>query len=360
MHWAARWETLNANQLRYRMASVNSLTGPGWRWVGRLARIKPAKRLAIDVRYSIMCAQFYDRHAMKLALFICVVLCVSVSCSRPEQAPPQVLASIRPLTLLVTDLLAGTETDAVYTLLPGNADPHNYSLRVSDRKALQQARLIVWVGPDMERSLARPLARRASDTLQLMTLPGLHWPADDAHGDDGHVHGARDPHLWLDPHNVERILHALAEELIAILPQHASRIQSNLRNMQEGLAEFVRVTRDQLSPIADRSFAIHHDSLGHFVERFQLNQAGAVNVMPEEILSARQLDRLREQVGGASCLLVEQDSDVTRRLASVLQLPLMTVDPLATSPATGDFLRLLESIRDSIIACLRQPPVVAG
>ena len=98
---------------------------------------------------------------MKLALLICAVLCASVSCSRPEQAKSQVLATIRPLSLLVSDLLAGTETDAVYTLLPGNADPHNYSLRVSDRKALQQARLIVWVGPDMERSLTRPLAQRA-------------------------------------------------------------------------------------------------------------------------------------------------------------------------------------------------------
>lgn len=297
---------------------------------------------------------------MKLALLICAVLCASVSCSRPEQAKSQVLATIRPLSLLVSDLLAGTESVEVYTLLPGNADPHNYSLRVSDRKALQQARLIVWVGPDMERSLTRPLAQRAGGTLQLTTLPGLHWPADDTHGDDEHIHGAPDPHLWLDPHNVELILSALAEELTAILPQHTARIQSNLSNLQDQLAEFVRVTRDRLLPIAARSFAIHHDSLGHFVEHFQLNQAGAVNVMPEEILSARQLERLRERVKSASCLLVEQDSDLTRRLASVLQLPLITVDPLATSPDTGDFLQLLESVRDSIIECLHQTPAVAG
>lgn len=293
---------------------------------------------------------------MKLALLICAVLCVSLSCSRSEAPAPQVLTTIRPLTLLVTDLLAGTKTDAVYTLLPGNADPHNYSLRVSDRKALQRARLVVWVGPDMERSLTKPLAQRASNTLQLMLVPGLHWPGEAAHPNDGHIHDGRDPHLWLDPRNVELILVAVAEELVAILPQHASRIQTNLRHLQEKLAEFVQTTRKQVTPLADRSFAIHHDSLGHFVERFQLNQVAAVNVMPEEILSARQLERLREQVMDAQCLLVEQDSDLTRRLASVLGLPLISVDPLATSPDTASFLQLLESVRKSVIECLNQSP----
>src|SRR5690606_10616423 len=137
-----------------------------------------------------MCAQFFDRPAMKLALLICAVLCASVACNRPETGSPQVLASIRPLTLLVTDLLAGTDSEAVYTLLPGNVDPHNYSLRVSDRKALQQARLVVWVGPDMERSLARPLAQRKAHTLQLTALPGLHWPTQGAaHPTEEHTHG---------------------------------------------------------------------------------------------------------------------------------------------------------------------------
>jgi zinc transport system substrate-binding protein len=68
-------------------------------------------------------------------------------------AAPSVVASIKPIHSLIAGIMQGVGEPAL--LMRGGQSPHDFSLRPSDMRLLQGADLVVWVGPDVETSLAR-------------------------------------------------------------------------------------------------------------------------------------------------------------------------------------------------------------
>jgi len=80
-------------------------------------------------------------------LFPVLALAVYVSSVQAAPAPAlTVVASVRPLALLINDLTQGAEVE-VKTLLPRGATPHDYALKPSDLKAVAAADVSGNVGP---------------------------------------------------------------------------------------------------------------------------------------------------------------------------------------------------------------------
>lgn len=66
-----------------------------------------------------------------------------------QAADAAVVASLKPVGFIASAIADGvTETEV---LLPDGASEHDYSLRPSDVKRLQNADLVVWVGPRWKR-----------------------------------------------------------------------------------------------------------------------------------------------------------------------------------------------------------------
>jgi zinc transport system substrate-binding protein len=127
---------------------------------------------------------------------------------------PRVITSIGPLGGIAAAVMDGVGTPSV--LLEPGSSPHAYSLRPSQAQALSEADLIVWVGPDMEAFLERPLAAlgRAAHKLELATLEGVELlpyregALFDAH-DHGHGHGhGHDDHAHDHSHDHDHDDHA--------------------------------------------------------------------------------------------------------------------------------------------------------
>ncbi len=122
-------------------------------------------------------------------------------------ADPNVVVSIKPLHSLVAGVMEGVATPSV--IVDGAASPHTYSLRPSKARDLQQADVIVWVGPGLEAFLERPVANigagasvveleDAHDLVKLSVREGATFDAHD-HGDhEGHAD--HDDHEKHDDH----------------------------------------------------------------------------------------------------------------------------------------------------------------
>lgn len=264
--------------------------------------------------------------------------------------PLKVLVSIRPLALLVEDL-AGPWVE-VDTLISPQADPHNYSLRVSDMRKLAEADLVVWLGPEMERFLSKPVERLPENNkLALTLLSGLVWPQDGHELHHKHHHG-RDPHIWLNPEATLVVLDALAAKMGLLKPEVADALQSRRDHLRDQIMQYHTDTKRQFSSLKGVGFGVHHDAYGHFVAAYDLNQLAHVNILPEERLGVRQMGRLRQQLQSAQCLLTERDGAEPRRLAELWQLPLVVADPLAADLGVNSYLEFMESLRDSFLRCL--------
>ena len=124
-----------------------------------------------------------------------------------QAADAAVVASLKPVGFIASAIADGvTETEV---LLPDGASEHDYSLRPSDVKRLQNADLVVWVGPEMEAFMQKPVSKlpgavatlRSEDVKPLLMKK---YSDDDddqptRKNDEDRHHGDFNMHLWLSP-----------------------------------------------------------------------------------------------------------------------------------------------------------------
>lgn len=86
---------------------------------------------------------------------------------------PRVAVDIAPVHALVAQVMAGVGTPDL--VLPPGASPHGYSMRPSEAQALQDADLVIWVGPGLTPWLAGPLDSIAGGAarLELLDVAGI-------------------------------------------------------------------------------------------------------------------------------------------------------------------------------------------
>lgn len=266
-------------------------------------------------------------------------------------AKPLVVASIKPLALIAREI-AGGQAD-VQTLIPVTASHHDHPLKVSDHSLLRAADLVIWVGPEMESFLQKPLANLPSEKLLgAYKLPGLFWPAEHT-GEDEHHH-ERDPHLWLDPRNGIRLAKAISERLGKLDPANAGLYSTNERAFVAKITKLDQQLMQQLKPVAGRGFAVYHEGYNHFVDHYGLHQLNYVTYTPEQKPGARHLAQLRKDLaGGGKCLFLEPYNDMAsaRDLARELNVRLGSLDPLG-GPNVSNYSQLLEQMAAAFVTCL--------
>ncbi len=272
-----------------------------------------------------------------------------------------ILSSIRPLSLLASDLVGGLPVD-VKTLLPPNADPHNWSMRVSDRQLLGTADLVIWLGQDFENFLAKPLKQLASTKqLELGALPALQWPDEEGDEEDHshghhHHHAGRDMHLWLTPANAMEIQTVLAKRLAELRPEWRETLQEHLQQQISQLKNIQADIQRKLSPHRQNGFIAYHDTYAHFVAAFDLRQLDAVNQFAEQRLSAKALRRLQSHAQSARCLLVEKKDAQELRTAKMLALPVVVADALALNSEMTTYADFLSNISSAFETCISSAP----
>lgn len=312
----------------------------------------------------------------------------------PAQAEVKVLTSIKPLQLIAAAIQDGAGQPAV--LLPPGASPHHYALRPSDLRQVREARLVYWIGPDLEAFLPAVLKERQGPSLAVQELPGLHLRRfgaehadahDDDHGDEhehehehAHAHGEEqggepeyahdhdhrpgslDAHLWLSPANARVIAARVAADLSQADPANASRYASNLKAFESGLAAKDQALRAQLAPLAGKPYFVFHEAFDYFEEAYGLSHRGVFALGADVQPGARHVAAMRDELkaAGPTCVFTEPplQPKIATTLSSGLPVTLVELDPLgARIPANaGGYAQLLQNVADTLGGCLGKLP----
>lgn len=273
----------------------------------------------------------------------------------PAQAKVQVLASIKPLALIAQEV-AGDRAD-VTTLLPITASPHDYPLKMSDHKRLRSADLVVWVGPELESFLARPLGNLPADRLiTSYQLTGLYWPDEVAsdHQHSNHKHSSKDPHLWLNPRNAIVISQELAARLTQLQPESAAIFRANAQRFAASVELLDQQLAQQLAPVKEVGFAVYHEGYAHFVGHYGLHQVAYVTYTPERRPGAKHLQELREVLAKeGKCLFMEPyyKAQGMEEMAKTLNLRIGLLDPIGEQQVSS-YQQLLQQLSQSFLTCL--------
>jgi zinc transport system substrate-binding protein len=191
------------------------------------------------------------------------------------------------------------------------ASPHHYTLRPSERRALADASLIFWVGPELETFMPRILQslENTSTTIALIATEGLvRLPARTARH-HAMTAARNDPHIWLSPRNAHILVDVIANALIKADTASAAIYNANREQLHQRITETDNLIRQKL---ADKksAFLTYHDAYQYFEEAFGLHNAGFVSSGDELSPSAKYVQELRDKIRQQQlhCLFYEAPS----------------------------------------------------
>ena len=305
-------------------------------------------------------------------LFAAVSAALWTSATGSAQAA--VVASLKPLGFIAAAIADGvTDTEV---LLPDGASEHDYALRPSDVKRLQNADLVVWVGPDMEAFMQKNVARLpAQKQLAISALdnvkPQLMKSAeDDDHDHDGdahhgeesdehHHHGEYNLHIWLSPEIAKASAVAIHEKLVELMPQSRAKLDANLQTFEAALARTDKQVSNVLTPLKGKGYFVFHDAYGYYEKHYGLTSLGHFTVNPEIQPGAQRLHEIRTQLveQKASCVFAEPQfrPAVIEAVARGTQVRMGTLDPLGTNIKVGkdSYMQFLTQLSDQYASCLK-------
>ena len=303
---------------------------------------------------------------MSRLFLLFVVFITGFSTVTAADASVRVLTSIKPLQLIAAAVQDGIAVPEV--LLPPGASPHNYALRPSDVRRVQEADLLYWIGPDMETFLPRVLSGRSKASVPVASLPGMHlrhFTASAEHHDDDedehdhdHRPGSVDAHLWLSSVNARVIAATMAADLSQADPANAARYESNVQAFDARLDALDAKIKQRVAGISSKQYFVFHEAFDYFEEAYGLKHAGVFAVSSEVQPGAQHVAAMRARLTEFGKTCVFSEPPLRPRLADTLSagLPvkLAELDGLGGyTPATAQgYEQLLSKLADDLAGCL--------
>lgn len=302
-----------------------------------------------------------------LALRLLAGALASLLGAQSAAAAPRVVVDIAPIQSIVARIMAGVgEPDLI---MPPGASPHAYALRPSEAAKLQQADLVVWVGPALTPWLSGPIASLAgkaervtvADLQGMVVLPvrtgDLFEPdADDPPIADG---GLVDGHIWLDPQNAATAGAALAGILATADPTNAATYAANAAAFGSEMTALSAELTADLSTVRGRPFIVFHDAYQYFERRFGVAATASVTLSEGAPPSAARVseirDVLREQVVVCAFAEPQFEPKILTTLIEGTSVRTGVLDPLGVGLPPGPDLypTLLRGLAHSLVDCLQ-------
>jgi len=295
---------------------------------------------------------------------ITLLLFLPLLLSSVNASSAEVVSSIRPLALIVDELLpASISSDS---LLSGNVSPHDYSLRMSDAKTLKQASTFIWVGPGMESFLTKAVDRFVSAENEVRLAKLLDRHDEHHHGDhhhsehhgQGHADHSDNMHLWISHANAAKIASLVVEHMSARQPNLRAELAANLQQFEQRLETERLATQSAFAGGVSKPFFVYHDAYRDYVTEFGLQQKSIAKLVPDTSLSLMRVIGLKRNTTDVVCMLANLDELAeAQALANKIEINLVGVDLLAAQADAKeqtnsyDFFSYMKSVRESFLRC---------
>ncbi len=158
--------------------------------------------------------------------------------------------------------------------------------------------------------------------------------------------GGSDPHVWMSPRKVEKMIEHFSDEITELDPENSDIYETNSKHYIERLNIFHEEIKNHLAPYHGESFMIYHPSMGYFADEYGLEQL-AVEIEGEEPGPGQLqglIDRAEEEEVGVIFVSPQFDKDAAQTIADEIDGRVEELDPLAK-----DYLENIEEIAWSLI-----------
>jgi len=321
-----------------------------------------------------------------------IALCLALAGSTCMAAEDLQIATDIPTTHSLVSLIVG-DLGKVTLLVPATISPHDFSLRPSQTRQIQQADILIWTARELTPWLVKTATSlnpsvpsiellRAEGTVQLSYRDDEHsfhsHTHEEAHGTIAGTsskkdHGAGqtttalqnktasptlDPHAWLDPVNATHWLGIITKQLSTLDSENRHIYESNYQTATLQLASQIQSIEEQLMDLRERDFVVFHDSYHYFENRFGLRSATPIRLGDAKSPSIKRLAGVQAKIKSMGEVCVFSEPQFSQKLIQSVTrgLPVAagSLDPLGAAHPIGAnlYFRTIGSLANELQRCL--------
>jgi len=235
----------------------------------------------------------------------------SSSGSTAELKRPKVVATSTVLCDMTREI-AGDTVDLTCLLKPG-IDGHIYEAVPQDRRAIEDAQLILYSGYNFEPNLIKLIQSTSNPAPKIAVAElavkqplmghehdhgGTSEPADKLsnHADAANV---PDPHVWQNAANGAAMAGVVANQLAKVNPNQAKLYTQNAKKLETELNGIHSWIKAQIAtiPASNRKLVTTHDAMGYYAAAYDIPVEGALQgISTEEKPTANRVKQLVGEV----------------------------------------------------------------
>ena len=213
--------------------------------------------------------------------------------------------------------MVGGPVVAVTNLTPPGVEPHDLELDPEQVAEIAGADLVLYLGEGFQ-----PAVQDAVDVVaegeHVDLLQGIGRARTTSEPGEPSAGDVVDPHVWLDPVLMRRIVDRIAETLGRLDPAHAAGFRNRADAFDADLAELDEEYRSGLSSCRRRVLVTSHAAFGYLADRYGLTQEPITGLSPEAEPDPERLAQLAADVQRTGTTTIFTETLVSPKVAQTL------------------------------------------
>ena len=235
---------------------------------------------------------------------------------------PKVVASHN----IICDLVETIARDTVdlTCLMNANQDPHTYRPTPSQRKAIEEAQLIVYGGYQLEPKITKLLEATNAETPKIalyeqavtepITIEHQHDEGSEAAKPEPEL--APDPHVWHNVENTVAMVEFLESMFLQANPSETELYLTNSNALTEQLWQLDAWIKDRVAtiPESQKILVTTHDSLNYYTQAYSLDDYKTLQGLNAASPTASQVRDLVTEIEQAGVPTIFAESTASDRV----------------------------------------------
>lgn len=284
------------------------------------------------------------------AVLAATAACGSDDASSAQSDATQVVVGFYPLQFVAERV--GGDHVAVTSLAQPGAEPHDLEITAQQIGLVADSSLVLYekgLQPAVDLAVEQNAADHALDVATVTTLhEGYEELGEENTGSQaGHEDEGTDPHIWLDPTIMTKIVSAVADRLAKDDSAHAEDYRANATALTSELTALDEEYKTGLATCERKDIVTTHNAFGYLADRYGLTQVGIAGLSPDDEPSPQKLAEVRSfaQEHGVTTIFYEESVSpkYAETIASEVGAETAVLSPIEVASDGKDYLDIMRS-----------------
>ena len=251
--------------------------------------------------------------------YIFIILFLILGACKNNIKPSGVVTTIYPDYLILKEILP-VNIPLDYIVKPG-MNPHHFTMDMEMAKKISRSKLIILNGFGLDDFIGDKYKNRNIFYMSKFVQPLYSKTLK-----------GNNPHIWLSPVEVLKILPHLEADLLKTFPNDKVKIINRTEKFKAVLIEMIKKLNNDMEPFKNITILSYHPAWGYFARDFSLKKMLYIKMVPNEELSAKEMIRIINKIKGENAKLLLSEINIRDNLIKNLQREIPTMKVVNVDP----------------------------